>query len=182
MNTQWAVSRHSMFYKSDSSNVRAAATGIQRVAIAALMVVGGLAMSAGRAEAQKKPSLNILMEDLDGYDDAQKCGITNDSLRAPAVLILRQNGIDVASTSTNPYLYLNLTMLSTGASCIYSLNVTIHTSQKGEVRNGFRANSYEFISLCDQGSTGIVPARDALKRITETVELKLKNCLADVSY
>ena len=162
-------------------SMNAAATGIQRVAIAALMVVGGLAMSAGRAEAQKKPSLNILIESFTD-DDAQKCRITEDSLRAPAVLILRQNGIDVASTSTNPYLYLNLSILSTGASCIYALNVTIHFSQKSEVRNGFRANSYEFIGLCDEGSTGIVPARDALKRITEKVELKLKNCLADVSY
>lgn len=163
-------------------SMNAAATGIQRVAIAALMVVCGLAMSAGRAEAQKKPSLFIAAEGLDGDDDAQKCGITKDSLRAPAVLILRQNGIDVASTSTNPYLYLNLNMLSTGASCIYALNVAIHYSLNIEVRNGFRASSYEYSQLCREGSTGIVPARDALKKITETVELELISCLADVFY
>ena len=42
------------FSELDSRNVRAAATGIQRVAMAALMMVlavgGGLAMFAGRAE------------------------------------------------------------------------------------------------------------------------------------
>ena len=162
-------------------SMNAAATGIQRVAIAALMVVGGLAMSAGRAEAQKKPSLNILIENFTD-DDAQKCGITKDSLRAPAVLILRQNGIDVASTSTDPYLYLNLTILSSGASCIYGLGASIRTSQNGQNRNGFRANSFENIELCNVGTTGIVPARDALKTITESVELGLKKCLADVSY
>ena len=45
------------FNESDSRNVRAAATGIQRVAMAALMVVlavGGLAMFPGRAEAQSR--------------------------------------------------------------------------------------------------------------------------------
>ena len=90
MNTQWAVSRHSMFYKSDSSNVRAAATGIQRVAMAALMMVlavGGLAMFAGRAEAQKKPSLYIVMEELHA-EASRKCGITKlaDDLFRPVLL------------------------------------------------------------------------------------------------
>ena len=54
MNTQCAVSRQSMFYKSDSSNMRTE-RATHRVAMAALMMVlavGGLAMSAGRAEAQ----------------------------------------------------------------------------------------------------------------------------------
>ena len=49
------VTGQPMVHSSNSSNVRAAATGVQRVAMAALMMVlavGGLAMSAGRAEAQ----------------------------------------------------------------------------------------------------------------------------------
>ena len=51
------VTGDSMVRSSNSRNVRAAATGIQREAMAALMMVmavGGLAMSAGRAEAQSK--------------------------------------------------------------------------------------------------------------------------------
>ena len=174
-----------MVHNSDSRNVRAAAaTGIQRVAMSALMMVlavGGLAMFAGRAEAQKKPSLQILVEDLDA-EASRKCGVTKDSLRAPAVLILRQNRIDVASRSTAPYLYINLNILSVEASCVYNLEVAIHTSQDPKDRNGFRANEYEGVVLCSSGSAGIVPASDAPKKITERIELRLKDCLAEVSY
>ena len=121
------------------------------------------------------------MEDLD-VEASRKCGVTKDSLRAPAVLILRQNRIDVASRSTAPYLYINLNILSSGASCVYHLDVSIKTSQTPKDRNGFRANEYEGIVLCSSDGVGIVPASGAPKTITEEIELNLKRCLAKVSY
>ncbi len=177
------VTGQPMVHSSDSRNVRTTATGIERLTMAALMMVlavGGLAMTAGRAEAQKKPSLSIVMEELD--DDARKCGVTADGLRAPAVLILRQNRIDVASALTDPFLYINLNILSSGASCIYNLRVTIETDQPSKDRNGFRANKYEAAVLCNSSAAGIVPASGAPKTITEEIELNLKRCLAKVSY
>lgn len=173
-----------MVNSSNSRNVRTTATGVQRVAIAALMMVlavGGLAMSAGRAEAQKKPSLGIVIERFN-YEAARKCGVTEDSLQAPAVLILRQNRIDVASAFTVPWLYINLNILSSGASCFFNLIVEIRTSQVAIDRNGFRANNNENVVLCSDGAAGIAPASGAFKFITDTIELKLKKCLAEVSY
>lgn len=179
-----------MVRSSNSRNVRATVNEIQRVAMAALMMVmafGGLAMFAGDAAAQKKPSLQILVEDLD-VEASRKCGVTKDSLRAPAVLILRQNRIDVASgridvpSGAGPWLYIHPTIIISGASCIHSLRVAILTGQEPKDRNGFRANSFESVALCSSGGAGINPASATPKKMTELIELYLKECLAEVSY
>lgn len=137
-------------------------------------------ITSSNAQAQKKPSLSILIEGLSEH--AQKCGVTTDNMRAPAVLILRQNRIDVASKNTYPFLYINLTIYISGASCVYNLLVSIHSIQSAQERNGFRANKSEGVDLCHEGYTGAVPVNRTSTVVTEQIEKLLKQCLADISY
>jgi len=138
-------------------------------------------ITSSNAQAQKKPSLSITVGDLS--EDAGKCGVTTDNLRAPAVLILRQNRIDVASKDTFPYLYINLSNMISGASCVWSLSVSIKTLQPSQDRNGFRANKWEFIELCSsRGGGGIASVNRTSTLITEQIEQQLKACLAEVIY
>ena len=137
-------------------------------------------ITSSNAQAQKKPSLFIGIEDLSEY--AQKCGITAESLRAPAVLILRQNRIDVANEYTHPYLYIKLNIGISGASCVYNLAVSIHSSQSAQERNGFRANKSEGVELCSFDGFGITSVNRTPTVVTEQIEQLLKGCLAEVTY
>jgi hypothetical protein len=146
------------------------------IALAAII----FSITSSAAQAQKKPSLFIGIEDLSEY--AQKCGITKESLRAPAVLILRQNRIDVANEYTQPYLYIKLNIGISGASCVYNLIVSINTSQYAEDRNGFKANDRESVKLCSFDGFGITSVNRTPTVVTEQIEQLLKGCLAAVTY
>jgi hypothetical protein len=153
---------------------------MSRLCIATALIL--TTMGPMSAYAQTQPTLSILIEDMDA--DARKCGVDMQTLRAPAVLTLRNNRIRVSDTRTYPFLYINAVFLpvNNGASCVNSISVSIEDVDKAIVRNGFKADKPESAILCSARGAGISQLHNTTKQVFELVERYVKRCLANVDY
>ncbi len=102
-----------------------------------MLLLLGLACSASEAAAQKRPSLQIVLEEVS--ESGRKCGISKDQLRATATLSLRNSRISIVE-STNPYFYVNVNVLYSEkmASCIYNARVQIVYAESASLYGEFK--------------------------------------------
>ena len=79
-----------------------------------LMSLIMLTTASSAVNAQAKLKLHIAVEGLD--EDARQCGVTEQIVRAPAVLTLRNNRIEVLTDRSLPYLSVkpNVMALASG--------------------------------------------------------------------
>ena len=150
-----------------------------------LLTLISLLMAMPAANGQKNAALSILIETLN--ESARRCGVTEDTLRTPAVLTLRNNRIDVAKTSTlDPVLYINVNVNFNEQSrfCSYNISISIFVSDTAKTRGRFRAASgIEQVNLCsNKGTMGGVGQAAAGRTIVNDVEQFIKDCLAEVAY
>jgi len=145
--------------------------------LAALVLGGGLHVDP--AEAQDRPRLQILIENLN--EDAAKCGVTETSLDSEAALVLRNNGI-LTTEDSNPYLYLNVTVVLTGSGiCAVNTSAQLKTGGQRVQAGAFRTRPNRFASLvfCDDGVLQTWPRGGRGK---PNVELVIKTCLGKLEY
>jgi hypothetical protein len=135
-----------------------------------------------QAQAQAKLKLYVSVEGVD--PDARECGVTEQTLRSPAVSTLRNNRIDIVNDRTLPYLSVkpNVMALASGNHCVYSLEIAIRDEDAPKVRSGFKTKRASSVFLCKQDSLWIVPKLDVPKKLSESVEQLLKLCLSNIDY
>lgn len=150
-----------------------------------LLTVFSLLMTMPAANGQKNAALSILIETLN--KSARRCGVTEDTLRTPAVLTLRNNRIDVATTRTlDPVLYINVNVNFNEQSrfCNYNISISIFAFDAAKTRGRFRtASGIERVYLCsNKGTMGGIGQAVAGRKIVDDVEQFIKDCLAEVTY
>ena len=140
------------------------------------------AQAQGQGQGQAKLKLYVSVEGLD--PDARECGVTEQTLRSPAVSTLRNNRIDIVNDRTLPYLSVkpNVMALASGNHCVYSLEIAIRDEDAPKVRSGFKTKRASSVFLCKQDSLWIVPKLDVPKKLSESVEQLLKLCLSNIDY
>lgn len=157
---------------------------VRRFSFAILFVMLAPACDPAQAQAptQAKLKLYVSVEGLDS--DARECGVTEQTLRSPAVTTLRNNRIDIVNDRTLPYLSVkpNVMALASGNHCVYSLEVAIRDEDAPKVRSGFKTKRASSVFLCKQDSLWIVPKLDVPKKLSESVEQLLKLCLNNIDY
>jgi len=141
-----------------------------------------LAVAPCAVHAQTKLKLSISVEGLD--EDARQCGVSEQTVRAPAVLTLRNNRIDVLNDRTSPYLSIkpNIMALASGNHCVYALEVAIRDEEPPKARGGFKTKRASSIFLCKQDSLWIVPKADVPSKLADSVDQLLKLCLSNIDY
>ena len=141
-----------------------------------------LAMAPSGVHAQTKLKLHIAVEGLD--EDARQCGVSEQTVRAPAVATLRSNRIDVLNDRTSPYLSIkpNIMALASGNHCVYSLEVAIREEEPPKLRGGFKTKRASSVFLCKQDSLWIVPKGDVSNKLADSVDQLLKLCLSNIDY
>jgi len=141
-----------------------------------------LATAPSTVHAQTKIKLSISVEGLD--EDARQCGVTEQTIRAPAVLTLRNNRIDVLNDRTSPFLSIkpNIMALASGNHCVYSLEVAIRDEEPPKMRGGFKTRRANSVFLCKQDSLWIVPKSDVPNKLSDSVDQLLKLCLSNIDY
>lgn len=153
-----------------------------------IFTVVALLCSTPTAMAQGKPSLHIMIEELP--KDAKACGLYKDTLRTPAVLTLRKNGVEVDDADTSvlqgkPYLYVsaNIMFLEQVNSCTYNVKVSVNVFGVPIQRGAFRSEKYEDILLCNESRLGVAGIdRVPAKYLSSAVEISVNNCLAKLRY
>jgi hypothetical protein len=143
-----------------------------------------LASPPAQAQAQAPAKLKLYVS-VEGVDqDARECGVTEQTLRSPAVSTLRNNRIDIVNDRTLPYLSVkpNVMALASGNHCVYSLEIAIRDEDAPKVRSGFKTKRASSVFLCKQDSLWIVPKLDVPKKLSESVEQLLKLCLSNIDY
>ena len=143
-----------------------------------------LACPPAQAQAQAPAKLKLYVS-VEGVDqDARECGVTEQTLRSPAVSTLRNNRIDIVNDRTLPYLSVkpNVMALASGNHCVYSLEIAIRDEDAPKVRSGFKTKRASSVFLCKQDSLWIVPKLDVPKKLSESVEQLLKLCLSNIDY
>jgi hypothetical protein len=159
---------------------------VRRFSFAISFLILALACPAAQAQApapaQAKLKLYVSVEGLD--PDARECGVTEQTLRSPAVSTLRNNRIDIVNDRTLPYLSVkpNVMALASGNHCVYSLEIAIRDEDAPKVRSGFKTKRASSVFLCKQESLWIVPKLDVPKKLSESVEQLLKLCLNNIDY
>jgi hypothetical protein len=138
------------------------------------------------AFAQGKPSLQVVVENPGRY--ARICGIQEASLESIATLTLRNNGIQVPSSSTNPFLHLsvNLQTVETGAEtlgCAANVHVTVRYIAPGKpLYGGFKSRHGSTIELCEHGTLITASPSDIWRMVSRSVEEQVKLCLGSLEY
>lgn len=147
-----------------------------------LMSLIMLATTTSAVHAQTKLKLHISVDGLD--EDARECGVTEQTIRAPATLTLRNNRIDALNDRSSPYLSVkpNVMALASGNHCVYSLEVAIRDEEPPKLRGGFKTKRASSVFLCKQDSLWIVPKTDVPKKMADSVEQLLKLCLNNIDY
>ena len=141
-----------------------------------------LATAPSAVHAQTKLKLSISVEGMD--EDARQCGVTEQTVRAPALLTLRNNRSDVLNDRTSPYLSIkpNIMALASGNHCVYSLEVAIRDEEPPKMRGGFKTRRANSVFLCKQDSLWIVPKSDVPNKLSDSVDQLLKLCLSNIDY
>ena len=157
---------------------------MKSLGIAVSFIVLALSCSTVHAQAQASAKLKLYVS-VEGVDqDARECGVTEQTLRSPAVATLRNNRIDIVNERALPYLSVkpNVMALASGNHCVYSLEVAIRDEDAPKVRSGFKTRRASSVFLCKQDSLWIVPKLDVPKKLSESVEQLLKLCLGNLDY
>ena len=157
---------------------------MKSLGFAVLFIMLALACPPAQAQAQAPAKLKLYVS-VEGVDqDARECGVTEQTLRSPAVATLRNNRIDIVNDRTLPYLSVkpNVMALASGNHCVYSLEVAIRDEDAPKVRSGFKTRRASSVFLCKQDSLWIVPKLDVPKKLSESVEQLLKLCLGNLDY
>ena len=153
---------------------------MSRLCIATALIL--TTMGPMSAYAQTKPALNIQIVDLD--TDAQKCNISEQTLRASAALTLRNNRILDSKEMTFPFLFINpnLLFLPNGGGCVYNIQIEVRDIDTAQMRNGFKSTDGDRVVLCSGAMLGIVPPSNASKKLSDSLEQLLKACLYKLAY
>jgi len=157
---------------------------MKSLGFAVLFIMLALACPPVQAQAQAQAKLKLYVS-VEGVDqDARECGVTEQTLRSPAVATLRNNRIDIVNDRTLPYLSVkpNVMALASGNHCVYSLEIAIRDEDAPKVRSGFKTKRASSVFLCKQDSLWIVPKLDVPKKLSESVEQLLKLCLSNIDY
>lgn len=145
------------------------------------------------AEAQQKPRIQILVEELEQGPVTQasaRCGITRSSLESIAALTLRNNGVLVTTDKTdkrNAYLYVSvLTLKPTTRSCVFATEVAVQGFSASDVAQqpigGFKARRLSRTVLCDEHRIDMAPESEAGASLLRNVETMIKLCLGALEY
>ncbi len=151
----------------------------RRVAV----LFAALFLCSATSHAQQTPTLGIVIESLD--PDAAKCGVTESTLRTPAILALRNNRIrDSATPTTGVWLYLalNIMHIPNIDSCFFSFRASVESSGTPIVRNGFTSSQPETIELCASSGLGRAGRADAANYLSTQVDNSVKTCLSKLRY
>lgn len=157
--------------------------GFMRRLIFGAMLTATLLWSVA-SSAQERPTLQVLIEDLD--QEAAACGIDQRSLESIAALTLRNNGIQVVA-STIPYLYVQLTVIAirnTANNVIgCANNVMITVRALGPAPLGrFKPRKWVGTNLCMSSAVISGPVSDFSKRTNDMLEQHIKICLGELDY
>jgi hypothetical protein len=131
--------------------------------------------------AQSNPKLSIVIDGVDA--DAKACGIFEDTLRSPAALTLRQNGVS-ADKLTNPYLYINIIVLAPRENrCNFSLSVQVLAISTETSVGAFKTvKQYANLVLCEKAGVVTVNKVEAGRRAVQNVEDMTKLCLGSLVF
>ena len=151
-----------------------------RIAMSSLMIIAFDPLTAAHAQTKSKPKLSILIKEPSEND--LKCGISNETIKTSAILVLRNNGIEFSTDMTYPYLSISFaTLPSDDFACTYHLTASILEGEVGKKRNGF-SSKYEAVRLCEKGAIARSRKSDMNKNLSDYTEDLLKKCLAEVEY
>ena len=148
------------------------------------ILTGTLLLWSFSSGAQQRPAVKIVIEDLD--QDAATCGILKSSLESIAALTLRNNGIQVVETLTNPYFYVRATMqpISQGnqfVGCAAYLGVSLVASVPAPTGR-FKPRRWVGAQLCENSQilSGAPPRFS--RSMENSLEQIIKFCLGSLDY
>jgi hypothetical protein len=150
--------------------------------IVTLVAIGLLSGTVG---AQQKPSLQVLVEELD--PDARICGLSKSSIEPIAMLTLRNNGIHVVPMS-NPFLYVHATVLvmrrgSEVIGCAVSSRVDVRALLPQKRLSGVKSRgSMAATVLCETSSLMSGPSSGMESQYFNSLEQDIKLCLGKLDY
>ena len=136
--------------------------------------------------AQQRPSLAIVIETLD--QDAVSCGVYKSSLESIAALTLRNNGIQVAESLSNPYLYIQpiVLMAESGGimtGCAVGLNVEVNISVLApKARFKPKGDKWVSTAVCEKSGLFLGPTSSIVKQVNDQLEKLIKLCLGELDY
>jgi hypothetical protein len=142
-----------------------------------------VAVSSTTLLAQPRPSLEILIEDLEPA--AARCGIVESTLRTLVTLTLWSNQISASKEKSDPFLHLSLNVifLENVDSCTFNIKTRVTSVQVPRKRNGLQtARGGEVVVLCEMSGMGAGSRNGISKQVSEAVEQQVRNCLADLEY
>jgi hypothetical protein len=143
-------------------------------------------LSGSVACSQTKPTLQVLVEDLP--PDAQICGVNESSVKSISALTLRNNGIQAAASSTNPYLYVNITATRVvQGDRVLGCAVYYDVSVRGSVPNTLRdfkarESTFSAILICRSSRLVVESVSTVASSVTRRIEEEIKLCLGKLEY
>lgn len=145
------------------------------------------------AEAQQKPRIHIVVEELEqgsAPQSAAHCGITKSSLESIAALTLRNNGILATTDKADverPYLYVVVMALQpTTGICVFATEVSVQGFSASNVARqaigGFKARRLSHTVLCEEHRIDSAPVAVAGATLLKHLESMIKLCLGALEY
>ena len=148
-----------------------------------ILLIGFIALVISvAAVAQQRPSLAVLVEDIDS--DGIRCGLSKSALESIATLTLRNNGIQVGSDFRGPYLAVETTALPNGnTGCVVNITMKIKTIRLPDAISIIKPRrDYLEVIFCYQGNLLMGANAGMAKRVNDALENQIKICLGTLDY
>ena len=144
-----------------------------------------LALFAGAALAQDKPSLRIVIEGL--TKEAAGCGLGTPAIEAVATRTLKSHGIAVTKDPAAPSLYLNVNAYrvmqgSDVVGCTTRIGVSVRGAAGDGTVRGFKPKTEAYVVVCEAGRLLSGAQREIVGAVMRAFEQDIKGCLSQLSY
>ena len=132
-------------------------------------------------QAQDRPALQILVDEPG--DDGIKCGVTQQTMLAPAVQALKDIEADFQNEFSSPYLYIqaDFRFRDEPRLCSWRGGLSIRALPASDRHEQFPQSGFERVLLCEAELSGSA-SNDVAKSLSDNVQEYLKACLAAVKY
>lgn len=145
------------------------------------LIVIALWAASPTAQAQERAALQILIDEPG--DEGIKCGVTQQTMLAPAEKTLKGIAADFQNEFSSPYLYIqaDFRFRDEPRLCSWRGGLSIRALPTTDRHEQFPQSGFERVLLCEAELSGSASANVA-KSLSDNVEDYLKACLAAVKY
>ncbi len=146
----------------------------------ALFLVATWVMSP-MAYADDRPALQILVDEPG--DEGIKCGVTQQTMLAPALQALKDIDADFQKEFSSPYLYIqaDFRFRDEPRLCSWRGGLSIRALPTTDRHERFPQSGFERVLLCEAELSGSA-SNNVSKSLSDNVQDYLKACLAAVKY